>query len=198
VRDAGATRRWIVLALYVALIYGTLPLGPRIGIALLRTGPGARLLGPGLPFLVVVAALTAIVVLRLRQAPVWVYVVVVAVAAAYVGTFASLRTARLERTHLPEYGVAAWLAWRAVRPHVPGRLAGYAAGAAMGAAIGYGDELLQSVVPGRYYDLRDVALNAIGAVLGMALVAALDAGGGRHKRAAPRATAEIATRTASF
>jgi VanZ family protein len=50
------------------------------------------------------------------------------------------------------------------------------AGAALGSAIGYGDELLQAVVPGRHYDLRDVAMNALGAVLGMVVLAAAQSG----------------------
>ena len=69
----------------------------------------------------------------------------------------------------------------------------YAAAAGAGAAIGYGDELLQGILPGRYYDLRDVAMNALGAVLGILVLAAARAGGARHKAAAFAASAEIAT-----
>ena len=77
---------------------------------------------------------------------------------------------RLERVHVPEYGIAAWLAWRALVPRNGDRVGTYVAAVAIAAAIGWGDELVQSVVPGRYYDLRDVAANALGASLGVLVI----------------------------
>ena len=41
------------------------------------------------------------------------------------------------------------------------------AAALIGTAIGWGDELVQAILPNRVYDLRDVAMNAAGAVLGV-------------------------------
>jgi VanZ family protein len=43
-------------------------------------------------------------------------------------------------------------------------------------AIGWGEELIQRFVPGRVYDLRDVAANALGALLGLLVLVALRAG----------------------
>jgi hypothetical protein len=168
--------RWLPLGLYVAAIYASLPLGPRVGLSLARTAPGGWLLGPGLPLIAVVGGVSLMAVLRRRRAPLWAYAALTCAAAGYLLAFSWLRAQRLERTHLPEYGVAAWLAWRAVVPLVPGAVAGYAAAAALGIAIGYGDELLQVVLPGRYYDIRDVAMNALGAVLGVMVIAAARAG----------------------
>jgi len=187
------TRRWAVLLLYVAAIYGSLPVGPRYGLRFMRTAPGAWLLGPGLPLLALVGAAALLAVLWRRGAPPWAYAALVGAAASYAYTFSWLRTHHLERTHLPEYGITAWLAWRALDPLVPGALAGYTAAALLAAAIGYGDELLQGVLPGRYYDLRDVALNAAGAVLGIIVLAAVRAGTQRHKAVAVPPSAEIAT-----
>src|SRR5439155_15393092 len=104
--------------------------------------------------------------------------------------FSWLRARHLERTHLPEYGVAAWLAWRAVGPLVLGRVPGYVAAATLGAAIGLGDELLQAVTPGRVYDIRDVAMNALGALLGIVVLAIIRAalsGGSSARRSPPAA-----------
>jgi VanZ family protein len=167
---------WCVLGGYVLLIYALLPLGPKIGLALLRTGPGAWLLGPGLPFIAVALAVGVMVVLVRRHAPPWAYAALAVAASVYVIAFSSLRSAHLERTHLPEYGVAAVLSWRAIHPIVPGVFAGYAAAAALAAVIGYVDELIQWVLPGRVYDLRDIGMNALGAVLGTLVLAALRAG----------------------
>ena len=169
-------RPWCALGGYVILIYAFLPFGPKIGLSILRTGPGAWLLGPGLPIIAIVLAVAVMVVLARRHAPRWAYAALGVAAATYVIAFSSLRSAHLERTHLPEYGVAALLSWRAIHPLVPGRFAGYAAAAALAAAIGYVDELIQWVVPGRVYDLRDVGMNALGAVLATLVLAALRSG----------------------
>jgi len=183
--------RWALLAGYVLAIYATLPVGPRVGLRLLRTGAGAWLLGPGLGVIVVAGTVALLLVLRRREAPPWAYAALALAAAGYALAFSTLRAQRLERTHLPEYGVAAWLAWRALDAMAPGEPWTYAGAAAIAAAIGYGDELLQAVVPGRYYDLRDVAMNAAGALLGVVVIASMRAGSARHKAAVPPATAEI-------
>ena len=157
---------WLALSLYTAAIYTLLPLAPPIGRALTRTTIGHWLFGPGLT--VIVAALAAIlsVVLYRRRAAGWTYPTLLCAAVVYAVAFSWLRAQRLERTHLPEYGIAAWLAWRAVAPLLPGRVPGYVAAAVLAAAIGLGDELLQAITPGRVYDIRDVAMNALGSVLG--------------------------------
>jgi hypothetical protein len=123
-----------------------------------------------------VGAVVVMIVLVRRRSPPWAYAALAAVAATYIIAFSWLRSAHLERTHLPEYGVAAWLAWRAVHPLLPYAFAGYAAAAALAATIGYVDELIQWILPGRVYDLRDVAMNALGALLGTILLAALRSG----------------------
>ena len=191
-------RAWGALGIYVALIYGLLPFGPRIGLAVVATAGGAWLLGPGLAVLAGVGALAVLVRLRHRQAPPWAYGALGVVAAAYGLTFPWLRAQHLERTHLPEYGVAAWLAWRAVAASMPGAVPGYVAAAALGAAIGYGDELLQKIVPGRVYDPRDIAMNALGAVLGAVVLAATRAGNTKGQPRLPTTVADAASPPANF
>jgi hypothetical protein len=186
--------RWLALACYVALVYSTLPVGPRIGLRILRTSAGSWLLGPGLPAAAIAGAALLVVRVRRRRAPAWAWAAVAAAAVGYAVAFSWLRAQHLERTHLPEYGVMAWLAWRALA--IPGA-PGYVAAAALAAAIGWGDELLQRVVPGRVYDLRDVAMNGVGAVLGVVVIAAMRAGSARQNPATEPASAEIATRSAT-
>ena len=177
----------------MAIIYASLPSGPWIGLRLVRTRPGAWLLGPGLGVVAAAGVLALLVVLRRRRVAPWAYAAIAIAAIGYAAALSALRANRLERTHLVEYGVAAWLAWRALAATAPGQPWTYAAAAAVAAAIGYGDELLQAVIPGRYYDLRDVAMNAAGAALGTLVVAALHAGEARHKAVVPAAGAEIAS-----
>jgi len=171
---AGLTRwrPWSALALYVVVLYGLLPFGPAIGLGAIRTAPGAWLLGPGLVVIGAIAGVALLVFLWRRGAPPWAFAALVLAAIGYAAVFTSLRAQRLERTHLAQYGITAWLAWRAVTPHVGDGLAAYAAAALLGTAIGWGDELIQALLPNRVYDLRDVALNAAGAVLGIVVLAA--------------------------
>jgi VanZ like family len=131
-------------------------------------------------------------VLWRRRAPLWAFMALAGAGVAYGLALSWLRAQHLERTHLPEYGIAAWLAWRAIVPLVPAPFPSYATAALLAAAIGLGDELLQAITPGRVYDIRDVAMNALGAVLGMVVIAAVRAeraslSGGSSSRRSPRA-----------
>jgi len=169
-------RRWAVLAAYTAAIYATLPVGPQAGRALLRTGVGGWLLGGGAVVVALAGGVALLIVLVRRGAPRHAYVALAAAAVGSWGGLAWLRAQHLERIHLPEYAVTAWLAWWALAPLVSGEALGYAAAAGLAAAIGWGEELLQAVVPGRVYDLRDVAANALGALLGILVVIAVRSG----------------------
>jgi hypothetical protein len=171
--SATSARRWAALAVYVVVIYVTLPVGGDVGRFLVGNRSGRLLIGPGLALALAAGAVALLAVLRARRSPPRAYVLLVLAGAGYWGALAWLGALRIDRLHLPEYGVAAWLAWRALEGSVRGRTARCVAAAAVAALAGWGEELLQAVVPGRYYNLRDVAANATGAALGALVVAAL-------------------------
>jgi len=167
--------RWAALGAYTLAIYATLPWAPRLARPVVRSAVGGWLLGPGSAVLAVAAAGALGLRLRRRRAPARAWAALALALLGAAGGLAWLGGQRIERIHLPEYALAAVLAWRALAPSIAGEGAAYVAAAALAGAIGWGDELLQKITPGRVYDLRDVAANALGAVLGVLALAALRA-----------------------
>jgi hypothetical protein len=65
-----------------------------------------------------------------------------------------------EAIHFIEYGLLGFFLFRALRHHI-GDKSIYLAAFLVGTLVGIFDEILQWIVPGRYFDLRDVGLNAL-------------------------------------
>ena len=79
-------------------------------------------------------------------------------AAAYAAGAWHLRANPEEAMHFVQYGVLSLLLFRAFRPSRPD--AGiYAVSFFLGALIGALDEVVQWLVPGRFFDFRDMAIN---------------------------------------
>jgi len=142
------------------------------------TTAGRLVLGRGAGWIVALGAIAIVVRLRRRAAPAGAWALAVLVGLGYALALGWLRAVRLERVHLPEYGIAAWLAWRALVPSMGDRWPVYVAAWLLAAAIGWGDELVQGMTPGRYYDVRDIGANALGAGLGVMALAVWRAGDG--------------------
>jgi len=96
-------------------------------------------------------------------------------AAVYTFVAARLEVVQ-ERVHLLEYGVVALLVVAALEARsaaggAPASARPAVAAAALTTAIGWLDEGLQGLLPNRFYDLRDVALNAAAGVMALAALA---------------------------
>lgn len=154
--------RWAVLAMYTAGIFLSLPYTPRlVKWSNARFGPGAALLVVG-----AVLALAGVVFVRrllsARAAFPWPHLALAALGLAASATWLLLASSPIGRVHLPEYGLLAILTARAL-----GGGAGAAFGSGVAAAsVGFLDELVQLVTPGRVFDWWDVALNVAAALLG--------------------------------
>lgn len=156
-------RLWLSAAAVVGAIYATAGLARTWADALRSEGLLAAAFWVG--FLLIVAA---IAVQGLRRRPGGLEVgLALGVAGAYL--LALLRLAiPEERTHLIEYSAVALLVHAALlerrragrRVPAPGLVA-----IALTVAVGWLDEGGQALLPGRVYDLRDVAFNALAAVL---------------------------------
>lgn len=70
-----------------------------------------------------------------------------------------------ERIHFIEFGLLGGLALRAFEHALP---VGWASASATLYALGIGvmDELYQGILPGRFYDVRDIVMNGVGGILG--------------------------------
>ncbi len=68
-----------------------------------------------------------------------------------------------EKIHFIEYGGVALLAYASSKRYV--------ASALFVAAAGWIDEGIQALLPSRYYDLRDVAFNAVAGLMALAVIA---------------------------
>lgn len=143
--------------------------------ALVEAIGSAALLGAAFAagFALAIAAGVGIALGRRPPAEAW---VALGVAATFLMIPVRSGVPALERTHLFEYGLLAVLIYEALTErkakagaaHLPAVTAIVAA-----ALLGWMDEALQGLVPGRVYDLRDVALNALAALVAVTAVAGL-------------------------
>lgn len=93
---------------------------------------------------------------------------------AILGVFASLtwslRENPEESLHFVQYGVLSLLVYRALR-HRLSDPSIYLAAAMIGCLCGIADELIQWIVPRRFFDYRDIAINAVAVLLVQAAIA---------------------------
>lgn len=154
--------RWAVLALYTTGIFLSLPYTPRlVKWSNARFGSEAAIAAVG-AVLALAGALLVRRLLNARAAFPWPHLALAALGLAAWAAWRLLASSPIGRVHLPEYGLLAILA-------------GWAAGGGIHAAVGSGiaaagigflDELVQLVTPGRVFDWWDVALNVAAAILG--------------------------------
>jgi len=156
-------RLWFsVLAVLVA-IYATMGPGQMLAEAL-RERNLLRI-----SFAIVLLMLGAIITVRwIKKRPGWREIgVALCITIVYLGMFARI-TSPEERTHLLEYSIVAVLIHQALLERrrnehqipVPALLA-----MVLTALLGWIDESIQSLLPNRVYDIRDVGFNALAGVM---------------------------------
>lgn len=74
-----------------------------------------------------------------------------------------------EKIHFVQYGILAFFVYHCLRLKIKNNLI-YPASIAIVSIVGWGDEVIQLFVPKRYYDIRDVILNALAGGLILALI----------------------------
>jgi len=80
-----------------------------------------------------------------------------------------------EKLHLFEYGFLAFLVYKALKNDVKGGTI-YLYTSIIVASFGCVDELIQFFLPNRYYDIKDILINAASGVMGALMLYARDRG----------------------
>ena len=162
---------WGMAVAYVIFIYATVPVFPVVWKRLAEhAGASIGHLGT-----ILVSVLALALGLRAwRQArsegAAWRLPIVAIVIGFYAWLLSAFDRHPAERLHLLEYGLMAFVLCRALRLDLPPRVANcWALG--LTTVIGFGDETIQWVLPQRYFELKDVALNVAAGSLGLALTA---------------------------
>ncbi len=152
---------WVWLAVYVAVLLASVPVAPSLARPL--EGRAALTAVPvllGLALLVTAARASAASWREIRVLP-WVVIGVLAAA-----TWVTVCKGPVEGIHIVQYGVLSLLAVRPLRGILAGPPA-YAVSLSLTMAVSWASETLQSVVPERVYDLRDVMLDGVSGTLGL-------------------------------
>ena len=162
-------RAWGMALAYIALVYSTVPIFRAIWIRLSAHTQGAnRHLGT-----VLVVGVGVAVVARVWHRigfSQWVpYAALVAIIAAYGYLLVAFSRFPAGRLHLLEYGLVGVLLFRALALDLS-RNRAYLASFCLTVVVGAADETIQWMLPQRYFELKDIQLNAVSGALGLLLV----------------------------
>ncbi len=150
----------LVATLWIGLIYATIPFVRAVREVFTAHWP-AELIAYAVIAVVLSTTVATILILRKRQPHIgradllW----LAGVAAVFVVWTHHLMGQPEEAVHFLEYGVLGILLYRAFEDRVPDPTI-YVVAVLTGLLVGSVDEIIQWLVPGRYWDFRDIILNA--------------------------------------
>lgn len=154
---------WAIALGYVAFIYATLGVVPA-PLAYLRSHGILRLT---LATLFVLCWSGLLVLLASRSRQVWRFAALLVLAGAYTTVARRMITTPEEQVHFIQYGLVGVFFARALRPMLQREGRALVGAFVLAVLAGWIDEILQGLLPSRHYDLRDIALNAVSALLGL-------------------------------
>ena len=156
---------WLWVLLCTLAIFFTVPLARTIQ-NFVATHAGRSFFGYSVLFAAAATffVLGSILYFRLKIRRYSNYAWLVLISALYVYFTLKLWANPEEAIHFIEYGLLGFFLFRALRHHIDDNSI-YLAAFLLGTFVGTFDEILQWIVPGRYFDLRDVGLNALSSAL---------------------------------
>jgi len=157
--------RWLAVAAWVVVIFTAIPFVRSLREYFVARWP-AELIGIGVILVVVALCAAGLIFLRRRRRSLHVKD---AALLLVVTTVLVIWTWRLmgqpeETVHFLEYGVLGVLLSRALRTNIQDSSV-FVAGALIGILVGIFDEIIQWLVPGRFWDFRDIVLNGGASIL---------------------------------
>ncbi len=160
-RSRKASLAWVWVALNILAIFLVVPLARTIQRFVAGLG-GRALFGYGV--LAATAAVFFVIIyilaFRLRVRSPSNYAWLAAVAALYIYFTLRLWRAPEEAVHFLEYGLLGFFLFRALSHSISDKSI-YATAFLIGSIVGILDEIIQWAMPGRYFDFRDIGLNAL-------------------------------------
>ena len=149
----------LAAGLWIVLIYGTVPFVRTVREAFIARWPAALIAYAVIAF-VLGSIVASIVILRRRQPPIGSadFLWLIGVAAVVAIWTHNLMGQPEEAVHFLEYGVLGVLLYRVFENRVPDPTV-YVAATLAGLLVGTVDEIIQWLVPGRFWDFRDIILN---------------------------------------
>jgi len=171
---------WTGIISYILFIYLTLPYAPAFQRVLLRWwGDPAKKIGI---VLTVLLGGTAFLFFLVRQKGYRFRIVIsgLVLAGLYFLAFKYLVLFPAEQFHFAEYGVLSWMVYLIlIREHSLKKTISLVL--LLGLAAGVIDEIIQHFLPQRHFEWRDILLNAVSSVLGLAWVIAMAGGKGKSQ-----------------
>ncbi len=159
---------WCALGTLTALVYSTLGVARTAYDWLAHLGLGDVMrLGMLAAVVAVPAGISLWLVFVARTRRPAHFLGLAALVAAYALALVWLAKMPIERIHLLEYGAVGLLAFRALR-HRFERADQAILAALVSLNVGLGDELIQDLLPRRFYDTKDVLANCLAALLAIA------------------------------
>ena len=168
-RQRSLTPRWLLVGVYVVLLFLFLPFTPRL-VVVIQEEISRSLFSILVSAAIIITSGAFLYFLAFRSKKHILRAVLLAglILVVFCGSIVLLENP-VERTHLIEYGILGGLLFWALGESFKGpRLILYAVGISFG--IGYIDEVVQWLLPNRYYDIHDIVLNGLGGGLGVLTV----------------------------
>ncbi|MDD3089708.1 MAG: VanZ family protein [Candidatus Omnitrophica bacterium] len=161
---------WAVFAVYVLTVFLSLGAAPEIWKAI-----NASLGGKGIYWVLIVYGMAAVgalayIAVTFKGRNIWHYLVLPASGVCY---FLLIKASKMpdEKIHLAEYSIMAALACLAFRGHFDKKdPLLYVSAGALSVFLGFLDEIVQLMLPNRYFDWNDVLVNAASSILAVLVI----------------------------
>jgi hypothetical protein len=156
---------WVTVVLYTGVIFATLADVVLIMDVIERSiGTLLNTMLSILPLIIMALLLGHLIIVKKETQP-WRYLLMifVIVSASVMLRFIPYPA---EKVHLVEYGALGWMIYRAVLVGGGGIVSGFFWTMALALTIGTADEIVQSFLPMRVFDIRDIIINFHSGVLG--------------------------------